>query len=189
MSIKLKSMKTYKFLLVTTLFFLNTVVISNTNGKTLIVEPNKEEPKKEEVSQLDEFLCVIGHFESGNDYSKVNTLGYMGRFQFGAETIKTLGYRNVTKQIFINNPSLQDSIMMKNLRYNKRKLKKYYKHYVGKYRWGIYITESGMLAAAHLAGQGNVKKFLMYGKNPSDAYGTSLSKYLSDFGGYDLNLK
>ena len=183
-------MKTYTIILVSAMFFINTTVISNS---TVSINISKErvntEPKEENNSQLNEFLNDIGNFESGNDYSKVNTLGYMGRFQFGLSTIQTLGYRDITKKEFINNPSLQDTMMIKNLRYNKRRLKKYYKHYVGKTRWGIKITESGMLAAAHLAGQGNVKRFLMYGENPSDAYGTSLSKYLSIFSGYELNLE
>ena len=185
-------MKTYTIILVFAMFFINTTVISNS---TVNINISKEfvddEPKEEEKvnSQLNEFLNEIGQFESGNDYTKVNTHGYMGRFQFGLSTIQTLGYRDITQEEFINNPSLQDTMMIKNLRYNKRRLKKYYKHYVGKTRWGIKITESGMLAAAHLAGQGNVKRFLMYGENPSDVYGTSLSKYLSKFSGYELNLE
>lgn len=173
-----------------TLFFINTMVISNTTtNHNLTYKMISEKPKKKVKTQLESFLDDIGNFESGNNYTIVNRLGYMGRFQFGLSTIKTLGYRNLTREQFINNPSLQDTMMIKNLQYNKRRLKKYFKYYVGKKRWGIQITESGMLAAAHLAGQGNVKKFLMYGKNPSDINGTKLSKYLTIFGGYDLNLE
>lgn len=185
-------MKFYKILLISAFFFSNTTMISHTN-RSLPFKPEKEpvEPPEKIIpkNQLQEFLCDIGKYESGNDYSKVNSLGYMGRFQFGIESIKTLGYHKLKKENFINNPTLQDTIMMKNLRYNKRRLKKYYPHYVGKIRWGIHITESGMLAAAHLAGQGNVKKFLMYGKNREDINGTTLSNYLTIFGGYNLNLK
>jgi len=148
-----------------------------------------ELPKEKTKSELGLFLNDIGHYESSNDYTKVNTLGYLGKYQFGKSTLETLGYGELTQEQFINNPSLQDTIMIENLRYNKRRLKKYYKHYVGKKRWGIEITESGMLAAAHLAGQGNVKRYLMYGEDPSDEYGTNLSKYLSTFSGYKLNLK
>jgi hypothetical protein len=173
-----------------TLFFINTMVISNTTiNHNLTHELLSEKPKNKIKTQLDEFLDNIGNFESGNDYTRVNRLGYMGRFQFGLSTIKTLGYRKLTREQFINNPSLQDTMMIKNLRYNKRRLKRYIKNWNGKTRFGIKITESGMLAAAHLAGQGNVKKFLRNGYNPSDINGTNLSKYLSIFSGYDLNLK
>ena len=55
---------------------------------------------------------------------------------------------------------------------------------------GIEITESGILAAAHLAGAGNVKKFLRSnGTNCfSDAYGAKLSTYLRKFAGYDVSV-
>ena len=52
----------------------------------------------------------------------------------------------------------------------------------------IVITESGILAAAHLAGAGNVKKYLRsWGDlNFSDAYGTDIEDYLTKFSGFDL---
>ena len=183
-------MKAYTILLIFTMFFINTTVISNSVINYDITSELLHNLSKEKVeTELDTFLNEIGNFESGNDYTKVNELGYMGRYQFGLSTIQTLGYRNLTKKQFINNPSLQDTMMIKNLRYNKRRLKKYIKNWNGKTRFGIKITESGMLAAAHLAGQGNVKKFLNNGFNPSDINGTKLSKYLSTFSGYELNLE
>ena len=62
--------------------------------------------------------------------------------------------------------------------------------FVGKSIKGVQITESGMLAAAHLAGPGNVMKYLRsYGKiNTKDAYGTSIDKYIKKFSGYDLSI-
>ena len=52
------------------------------------------------------------------------------------------------------------------------------------------ITESGIIAAAHLAGPGNVKKYLRSsGKhNPKDAFGTSISLYMDYFKGYDITM-
>ncbi len=63
------------------------------------------------------------------------------------------------------------------------------KFYTGKRIHGILITESGILAAAHLAGAGAVKKYLhSYGKvSARDAYGTRIEDYLRRFGGYDLS--
>ena len=51
------------------------------------------------------------------------------------------------------------------------------------------ITESGILAAAHLAGPGSVKKYLRsYGKEGfSDAFGTSIRYYMKKFSGYDTS--
>ena len=54
---------------------------------------------------------------------------------------------------------------------------------------GVKVTESGMLAAAHLAGAGNVKNYLRsLGEiDVSDAYGTSIAKYIKKFSGYDVS--
>lgn len=134
------------------------------------------------------FLYKLGKFESGNDYKKVNTLGYLGRYQFGKSTLKTIKIK-ISADEFLNSPRIQEIAMLKLLNYNKRRLKKYIELYDGTLYNGKLITESGILAAAHLSGQGNVKKFFKSGKNPNDAYGTSLSKYLYKFSGYELKLK
>jgi len=136
----------------------------------------------------DDFLAHIGFFESGNDYKKINTLGYLGKYQFGKSTLKTLKYKGSIKD-FLNSSNIQENLMIKNLNYNKRRLRKTIKTYSGTIIDGVTITESGMLAAAHLSGQGNVKRFFRNGKNPKDAYGSSVTKYLKEFSGYNLNLK
>ena len=63
------------------------------------------------------------------------------------------------------------------------------KRFVGKHIGGVLITESGILAAAHLAGPGSVKKFLRsYGAiGFTDAYGTSIRNYMKRFSGYDTS--
>ena len=60
--------------------------------------------------------------------------------------------------------------------------------YVGKTIKGIHITQSGLLAGAHLVGPGGVKDFLhSNGKNDvKDANGTPVSSYIKKFGGYDI---
>ncbi len=72
---------------------------------------------------------------------------------------------------------------------NKWILRKDIKRYVGRNIGGVKITESGILAAAHLAGAGNVKKYLRSGGAIafSDAFGTSIKHYLRKFSGYDTS--
>jgi hypothetical protein len=72
---------------------------------------------------------------------------------------------------------------------NKYELQKELKNYVGKTINGVEITESGLLAAAHLGGVGSVKKFLKSnGKRiKTDGYGTSIQNYINKFGGYDTS--
>ncbi len=52
----------------------------------------------------------------------------------------------------------------------------------------MYITESGLLAGAHLAGAGNVKKWLRNGKRFKDGLVTSMVSYIELFSGYKLDL-
>jgi len=134
-----------------------------------------------------QFLDAIGQRESSNRYDVVNSYGYMGKYQFGSKTLKGLGYK-VSKEEFLNNPELQEQAMLDLLKHNKKKLKRFIDKYEGKTVHGIYITESGILAAAHLAGQGNVRKFFRKGYEFKDGFGTKMTSYMSQFGGYNLNI-
>jgi hypothetical protein len=53
----------------------------------------------------------------------------------------------------------------------------------------MLITESGILAAAHLGGQGSVKRYFKNGKVFRDGNGTKITSYMKTFSGYDINLK
>lgn len=72
---------------------------------------------------------------------------------------------------------------------NKWILRKDIQRYVGKTIHNIHITESGIIAAAHLSGAGNVKKFLRTNGaiQFKDAYGTSIKQYLIKFAGYNIS--
>ncbi len=146
-----------------------------------------EEKKEVIVKDYYAFLDALGHQESGNRYDIVNRFGYMGRYQFGKATLKTLKIK-VTREAFLNSPDLQDYAMYNLLCYNKRKLQKYIDKFDGQVVHGILVTESGLLAAAHLGGQGSVKKWFRTGKVRKDGNGVGITSYMKRFGGYDLNL-
>ncbi|WP_375239297.1 peptidoglycan-binding protein LysM [Aurantibacter sp.] len=133
------------------------------------------------------FKEVLGFKESQNDYSKVNTLGYLGKYQFGRTTLEMIGIYDTN--LFLNTPELQEKAFFANTERNKWILRRDIKRFVGKRINGSVITESGILAAAHLAGPGNVKKYLRsYGKNAfSDAFGTSIKYYMKRFSGFDTS--
>ena len=133
------------------------------------------------------FLTALGHRESGNRYHVVNRFGYMGKYQFGKSTLKTLKIK-VTKEEFLNNPDLQEEAMRKLLIYNKKHLKKYIDKFDGQVINGILITESGLLAAAHLGGAGSVKKWFRTGKIKQDGNGVKITQYMEQFSGYSLYL-
>ena len=120
-------------------------------------EAEKFRIKKYHEDELNRFLTDIGFRESGNRYDITNTWGYMGKYQFGKATLKGLGFK-VTRKEFLNNPQLQEEAMMALLLHNKEKLQKYIDVFDGETINGMYISESGILAAAHLGGQGSVKR-------------------------------
>lgn len=133
------------------------------------------------------FKEQLGFKESQNDYFRVNTLGYLGKYQFGRSTLELIGINDTAH--FLNTPELQEKAFIANTSRNKWVLRKDIKRFVGKSINGIVVTESGILAAAHLAGPGGVKKYLRsYGANGfEDAYGSSISYYMKRFQGYDTS--
>jgi hypothetical protein len=131
----------------------------------------------------------IGEKESGGNYKAVNTLGYLGKYQFGAMALQDMGLVkkgtslkgldnpanwNIEggKQSFLNNPQLQEDTM---LRYTKQNL-------ATLNRIGVVNKDSspqdiaGYLAASHLLGPGGARD-LSKGKVGADAYGTSSASY------------
>lgn len=134
------------------------------------------------------FKQELAFKESQGKYHKVNSLGYMGKYQFGMSTLATVGVYDSLR--FINNPKLQERAFLALLSQNKWELRHIISKYEGKEINGILITESGILAAAHLGGVGSVKRFFKSGgeRIKKDAYGTSILNYLKKFSGYDTSL-
>jgi hypothetical protein len=111
----------------------------------------------------------------------------MGRYQFGKSTLKTLRIK-VSRKEFLKDTLLQEEAMTKLLLFNKKRLQKYIDKYEGKIVNGILVTESGLLAAAHLGGAGSVKKWFRSGKIRKDGNGVKITTYMKRFSGYELYL-
>ncbi|MFC7443925.1 peptidoglycan-binding protein LysM [Mesoflavibacter profundi] len=194
--------------LVLTISILLIVVFYNTNTKIVIknstpivekVNNQSSDLASLEVKQLKEqytphlgksfagFKEALGFKESQNNYFRVNKFGYLGKYQFGKGTLKLIGIYD--PNLFLNTPELQEKAFIANAQRNKWVLRRDIKRFDGKYINGVKITESGILAAAHLAGPGSVKKYLRsYGKEGfSDAFGTSIRYYMKKFSGYDTS--
>ncbi|WP_026810707.1 hypothetical protein [Arenibacter latericius] len=133
------------------------------------------------------FKEALAFKESQGNYFTTNAFGYLGKYQFGIGTLELLGVYNAT--MFLNDPILQEKVFQTNLSRNKWILRRDIKRFVGKKINGQEVTESGILAAAHLAGPGNVKKYLRsYGKSDvNDSFGTTVSYYIKRFSGYDIS--
>jgi len=151
------------------------------------LEIEMEVSMAEEIPNLNTFLNDLGHRESTNRYDAVNQYGYMGKYQFGKSTLKGLGY-NVSKEEFLSSPDLQEEAIRKLLKANKKVLRRQIKKFDGKLVNGILVTESGLLAAAHLVGPGSVKKWVRNGRIFEDGNGIELTEYIETFNGYQLDI-
>ncbi|SEP54967.1 peptidoglycan-binding protein LysM [Flavobacterium urocaniciphilum] len=155
--------------------------------------PSKDESKKFNVAipftgkTFVGFKQALAAKESAGLYDLVNAYGYMGKYQFGRSALRTIGIYDFNN--FLKNPVLQEKAIHALLSINKWELRREIKKYSGRVINGIEITESGLLAAAHLAGASSVKTYLRSnGKNGfKDGFGTSLRSYIKRFNGYDTS--
>ena len=134
------------------------------------------------------FKEALGFKESRGDYAIINKYGYLGKYQFAKATLSIIGVHN--PETFMSDANLQEKAFKANTSRNKWILRRDIKRFAGKYVGGVKVTESGILAAAHLGGAGNVKKYLRSGGAVAfeDAFGTSIRHYLKKFSGYDTSL-
>jgi len=149
------------------------------------------------------FVKAIADRESSDNYACVNSLGYLGRYQFGMARLTDLGvaqrkpghsgYANsafdwvegMTKEKFLSSPALQDKLFDMHVEGHRRRVMKRFKGHIGKSVKGVHITLSGMIACMHLLGEGGLRNFLS-GKDKADGYGTKASDYVKLFAGYDI---
>jgi len=131
-----------------------------------------------------EFMDAIGERESGNNYRCVNSIGYIGKYQFGRARLYDLDYsldgwhpanrpalKMVTKENFLLNNDLQDHLFKKHVALLAKIIIAKYPEEIKKY------SLSGMIAGAHLKGMGGLKQFID-GKDNADAFGTKISEYI-----------
>jgi hypothetical protein len=159
----------------------------------------------------DDYLTALGQRESGNNYGISNSLGYLGRFQFGEAALtdcrfyggdstrkndwagtfrdEAVSWGVVSKDDFLRTPGFQDFAI---LRFNELQWAMMVRldlpQFVGTTVGGIVITRSGMLGGAHLVGPGALKKFLLSNGAivPVDGNGTPITEYIQLFSSYDV---
>lgn len=163
--------------------------------------------KRNSITSLNQALALR---ESSNNPKAVNQYGYIGKHQFGKALLVDLGYvkpgkttkdnynnrkmewtgKNGIKSTedFLNNEKIQDVAFNESMQLRKQRLKTFgLLDYVGKKVHGIEITLSGALAAAHLVGEGGLRKFIREGKDVKDGNGTSVKEYLQKFAKADIS--
>ncbi len=134
------------------------------------------------------FKEALAFKESRGRYQVVNSLGYLGKYQFGASTLKLLGIHDLSN--FLLCPELQEKAFIANLKRNKWVLRRDIDRFVGQNINGTLVSESGILAAAHLAGPGSVKRYLRSQGTIGfkDAFGTDIVSYINKFAAFDTSI-
>ena len=149
------------------------------------------------AQQTVSYLNAIGARESSNSYNAVNSLGFLGKYQFGAMALEDLGYirpgasstgRNIevvsnpanwtgkdgvaSVNDWLNNPVVQERAMVEYTNANRRALIAN-----GGIRPGDdQATQTGMLAGAHLLGATGMQNWRISGAG-TDAFGTTGREY------------
>jgi hypothetical protein len=168
-----------------------------------------------------EFLVALFASEGGGVVDIENKFGYIGKYQFGESALTDLGYYKgdsssnhtalgkfkydwigewtgkngaTSKDVFLKSETIQDIAAHDWIKLLCKQMKHYdLAKYIGDTMAGFEITESGIIAAAHLKGFGNaahpgVNQFLRSGgtNDGNDANGTKVSDYMKKFADYDL---
>ena len=146
----------------------------------------------------EEFRRHLALMESSGNYAAVNSLGYMGAYQFGMARLADLGLvqklgssglqwkPGYSKERFLADPKLQDDTFKKHVEDLKRRISTYLFLYLSQKIGGVEITISGCVAGAHLAGFQGLTRYLREGIDFADANGTKISRYVKEFGSYKI---
>ena len=156
----------------------------------------------------DAFDNSLGMSESSGDWEAVNQYGFVGKYQMGEAVLRDLGYaapdgdaydnkftwtgKNgaTSRAAYLSNPSLQTQIKDEHHRRNQKVFVERlgWNKYVGTTINGVKVTQSGLLAAAHLK-PGATDRWLKSGGAVigADANGTTVQNYMNKHGRYDVS--
>ena len=123
------------------------------------------------IKKVSDYFWKLGQLESSGNYDTTNILGYLGKYQFGIQTLRTLGF-TCTPEEFLSNPLLQEQAIIALNIYNDNLLRK---------KLNYDSLRFDYLAGAHLGGADNVVKYVKEGYNPSDYFGTNIKSYIEKF--------
>jgi len=150
-----------------------------------------------------EFAYLLGQRESNNDYEAKNSFGYLGAYQFGMARLCDLGLTErikegmsndcfkwkdgMSEEMFLNSPEVQDQLFFRHCTDLAGTINKEFGNEIGKQKYGVLITLSGLIAGAHLLGLGGVRNFINKGEVGKDGYNTSIKDYIQSFAGFNLD--
>lgn len=197
-------------------------------GMVLMIPPKNQSGTNK--GSFQDMLEALGAFESGlpqgdpNQYKAENTLGFIGKYQFGEPLLIDLGYYRAdiyyghgadknywqgfwtgkqgidSKLKFQASPDVQEFAIRETFALNWNRINdtlsrqgKAINDYLGRQKTfrdrgvskTITVTLSGILAGAHLRGPYGVVDLLIKNQVSNDEFGTSILRYMDEYGGYD----
>ena len=196
-------------------------------GMVLVIPPLGSSSGGTSKGTFQSMLAAMGAFESGvpdgnpQQYQVENSLGFIGKYQFGEPLLIDLGYyqaeifymhgadrnnwqgrwtgkRGVdSKAAFKNSAEVQEAVIREAFALNLSRIKaalaergQSIDNYLGQVKTfaqkTVTISLSGLLAGAHLSGPYGVANLLLKGLIVGDEFGTSILKYVDEYGGYEV---
>ena len=153
-----------------------------------------------------DFLNDLAFRESGGSYDKVNSIGYLGKYQMGELALIDTGYYLVdsrndntfldknwtgkdgvhSKTDFLKKPQAQENAIREYMAINwKYIMSNGIDRFVGKVQKGILLTVSGLLAGAHLGGIRRLRNFVKHGIIETDKNKVAITEYIQKFSDYE----
>jgi hypothetical protein len=137
------------------------------------------------------FKEMLACRESNDNWKSINSIGYLGLYQFGRAALEKVGFYRVNCRKFKEDPAIfpidsQNIAFDRLVDSNLYELGSRINLYLEKSIRGVKITKSGIIAACHLGGVEGVKNYFKNGIDRKDLYKTSISDYLVEFSGYDF---
>lgn len=133
-------------------------------------------------------LMDLGYYKTSNPYIGGGN-GVDRNYWRG----KWMGKNGInSKQDFLNNKNnVQEIAIREAMRYKWGLIKNRLNgrsigEFIGQRRGGVVVTASGILAAAHLRGEGGVAQLLLNNRASQDENGTSILAYMREFAGYQV---
>ena len=162
------------------------------------------------MKNFSEFLTNLAARESGGSYTVVNQYGYLGKYQVGEASLIDTGYYKKdgtstndwkgewtgkdgvwSKDDFLSKAQAQENAIRAYIDKQWGYIEKLgLDKFVGKtLSDGTLITESGLIAGAHLKGVGGLQRYLKSDgvDDNIDGNGTRISSYVRKFSGYYMH--
>ena len=151
----------------------------------------------------EDFLEMLGYRESSNDYYAKSESGtYLGMYQMGPLALKDAGFKDsngnwtslaesydvTSDDTFLASSSAQERAVREYHKKNWGYLKYYgYEDILGVNYYGVVVTESGLLAAAHLVGASGVVSAVKNNTDIKDSLDTPAYEYMDLLANYDIS--